>query len=103
MCYPLLKIHIQIFSTPKELNGGEFPHNTHFLKSSIIILYSGDLILNKIHFTNKYLNYKLGYKNIGLICPTKYFHKKICCSENLTVDKIRYDITYKCTGSRNQI
>ena len=76
MCYPLLKIHIQIFSTPKELNGGEFPHNTHFLNSSIIILYSGELILNKIHFTNKYLNYKLGYKNIGLICPTKYFHKK---------------------------
>ena len=56
MCYPLLKLHIQIFSTLKKPKGGEFPHNTHFPKFSIIILYSVDLILNEIHLTNKYLN-----------------------------------------------
>ena len=51
MCYPLSKLQIQIFYTPKAQNGGELPHNTHFPKSSIIILYSGDLILNIINLT----------------------------------------------------
>ena len=91
MCYPLLKVHIPIFSTPKQLNGWEFPDNTLFSKSSIIIiLYSGHLILNKIHLTNKYLNYKLGYKNIGLVCPMKFF-----CNKNL--------LQWKFNGSQNQI
>ena len=41
---PSIKTHIQIFSSPKQQNGGEFPHNTHVPKSPIIILHSGDLI-----------------------------------------------------------
>ena len=77
MCYPLLKIHIQIFSTPKQLHGGEFPCNTHFTKSSIIILYAGDLILKKIHLTNKYLNYNLGYKNLNLFVQRNFFCKNL--------------------------
>ena len=47
--------------------------DTHFPKSSIIILYSGDLILNKIHLTKKYINYKLQCNNIGLICLNEIF------------------------------
>ena len=45
----MLPSRSKYFLLPNQLNCGEFPQNTHFPKSSILILYSRGPDINKIH------------------------------------------------------